>query len=271
MPAFAPTAAAYKRVEHQKIDKSAKGAKLEIAADEIAQIIAGVVTGIAGVAHFANLASSLKVGFANESANETIDKTFVDEDTLTLAVLQLTKTMTKGSALLLCPCNASAYKINVHGEVTVITATNQAGFEELQKIGRARSRFRAGAPLMTAAANGHVAIVQMLLAAKAQVNLASNVRVPPPPRARRALSRSRPPRPLARERESAPDARGPRAFRVARSSRRARGAEARVREREPPPPPRFAPALFADDVARARVARAARAHPAVPGSTRRPP
>ena len=119
MPAFAPTAAAYKRVEHQKIEKSAKGAKLEIAADEIAQIIAGVVAGIAGVAHFAGLAGSLKVGFANESANETIDKTFVDEDTLTLAVLQLTKTMTRGSALLLCPCNASAYKISVHGEVTV--------------------------------------------------------------------------------------------------------------------------------------------------------
>merc|ERR1719453_2442669 len=43
--------------------------------------------------------------------------------------------MTRGSALLLCPCNASAYKISVHGEVTVITATNQAGFEELQKVG----------------------------------------------------------------------------------------------------------------------------------------
>ena len=236
MRALAPTAAAYKRVEHQKIDKSAKGAKLEIAADEIAQIIAGVVAGIAGVAHFAGLAGSLKVGFANESANETIDKTFVDEDTLTLAVLQLTKTMTRGSALLLCPCNASAYKISVHGEVTVITATNQAGFEELQKIGRARSRFRAGAPLMTAAANGHVAIVQMLLAAKAQVNLASNVRVPPPPRARRALSRSRPPAP-SRERERASPTLEGRACFGSRDPLGERAAPRRESERENLPPP----------------------------------
>ena len=87
-----------------------------------------------------------------------------------------------------------------------------------------------------AAYHGNVAVVELLLSLNANPNLTDHVRVPPPTRARRALSRSRSPRPLARERESAPDARGPRAFRVARSSRRARGAEARVREREPPPP-----------------------------------
>ena len=87
-------------------------------------------------------------------------------------------------------------------------------------------------PLIRAAANGCCAVVEMLLAAGAQVDLSDRVRVPPPPRARRALPLS-PSRPLARERESAP-------------------------------------ALFADDVARARGARAVRVDPAVDGIIQRP-
>merc|ERR550514_1802016 len=50
-----------------------------------------------------------------------------------------------------------------------------------------------GTALSAAAWRGHVAVVELLLAANANPNLRSNVRVPP--RARRALSRSRPPAP----------------------------------------------------------------------------
>ena len=77
--------------------------------------------------------------------------------------------------------------------------------------------------------------------------------------ARRAPRASSPraraePCPLAPRESAPPDARGPRAFRVARSSRRARGRGASPRENLPPP--RFRTRSLADDVARARVARA---------------
>ena len=92
-------------------------------------------------------------------------------------------------------------------------------------------------------------------------------------RASRSLPLSPSPAP-SRERERA----RPRRSRAARVSGRAilsasaRRRGASPRERTSPPPPRFAPALFADDVARARVARACkRGDPAVPGSILRPP
>ena len=100
---------------------------------------------------------------------------------------------------------------------------------------------------MIAAEYGHFAVVELLLAAKAQVDLADNVRVPPPPRIPLSPSRR-----LARERESAPPMLE--GFRVARSSRRARGAEARVREREPPPPALSRP-LSLLTMSRARASR----------------
>ena len=105
---------------------------------------------------------------------------------------------------------------------------------------------------------GHVAIAELLIAANAQINQRGYVRAPPPPRARRALSRSPSP---SRERESA---RRPRAARVSGrailSAARGRGA---VRERTPPPPPRASrPPLCRRGP---RAARAERDDPAVRG------
>ena len=101
-------------------------------------------------------------------------------------------------------------------------------------------------PLIWAAANGHVAVAEMLIAAGAEVNLGGNVRRAAARSCRaRALSLapslSLVPLSLARERESAVDARGPRASRAARSSRRA------TSERELPAPLSFRAARVADD------------------------
>ena len=100
-----------------------------------------------------------------------------------------------------------------------------------------------------AAFGGHVAAAELLIAAGADVNLADNVRRAAARSCRaRALSLSPhlslspPPLSRERERERAVDARGPRASRAARSSRRA------TSERELPPPPlSFRAARVADD------------------------
>ena len=122
--------------------------------------------------------------------------------------------------------------------------------------------------LIWAANRGRVAVVELLLAAGAQINHRDRVRVPPPPRARRALSRSRPPAP-SRARERAPPKLEGRARFGSRDPLGERAAPRRESEREKPPP-RFTPALFADDVARARVARAGWDAPSAHGSTGRP-
>ena len=126
-------------------------------------------------------------------------------------------------------------------------------------------------PLTWAAGNGHVAVVELLLAAGAQINRRTDVRVPPPPRARRALPRSRPPPAPSRARERAPPTLEGGARFGSRDPLGERAAPRRESESENLPPPRFAPALFADDVARARVARAEREDPAVLGSPLWPP
>ena len=96
-----------------------------------------------------------------------------------------------------------------------------------------------------AAYRGHVAVAEMLIAAGADLNLATNVRRAAARSCRaRALSLallSLSPLSLSRERESAVDARGPRASRAARSSRRA------TSERELPAPLSFRAARVADD------------------------
>ena len=101
-------------------------------------------------------------------------------------------------------------------------------------------------PLWVAAFDGHVEVAELLIAAGADLNLANNVRRAAARSCRaRALSLSPSlslaPLSLARERESAVDARGPRASRAARSSRRA------TSERELPPPLSFRAARVADD------------------------
>ena len=103
-------------------------------------------------------------------------------------------------------------------------------------------------PLIYAIQGEQGAVVEMLIAAGADVNLADNVRRAAARSCRaRALSLSRPlslpPLSLSRERERARavDARGPRASRAARSSRRA------TSERELPPPLSFRAARVADD------------------------
>ena len=89
-------------------------------------------------------------------------------------------------------------------------------------------------------------------------------------RASRSLPLSPSPAP-SRERERAPPTLEGRARFGSRDPLGERAAPRRESERENLPPPRFAPALFADDVARARVARAGRVDPAVVCSTPRPP
>ena len=96
--------------------------------------------------------------------------------------------------------------------------------------------------------------MELFLAANAQVNLANNVRAPPPPRARRALSRSRPPAP-SRERERAPPTLEGRARFGSRDPLGERAAPRRESERENLPPPRASRPLSLLTMSRARASR----------------
>ena len=112
--------AAFESEEHQVINRTATGKSIDIAAKEIAGIVADAITGIAGAANFADLLGTLTVGLSNESAKETVEKTFVDKETKMLAVLRLRKTMTKKSGTY-CWCWMLSYEIKVEGEFWVLT------------------------------------------------------------------------------------------------------------------------------------------------------
>ena len=84
---------------------------------------------------------------------------------------------------------------------------------------------------------GHVAVVELLIAAGAQINHRNNVRAPPPPpRASRSLPLSPSPAP-SRERERAPPTLEGRARFGSRDPLGERAAPRRESERENLPPP----------------------------------
>ena len=123
----------YTRAKHQTINHTATGKTVVIAAAKIAKIVAAVVTGVAGVANFADLLGTLEAGFSNESAEETVDETFVDQETKQLAVLNLRKTTKKNKRIFTLVSGAS-YEIKVEGELSVITAANDAARLQLREI-----------------------------------------------------------------------------------------------------------------------------------------
>ena len=124
---------AFTGAEQHDINRTATGKNVDIAAAEIAKIVAAVVTGVAGAANFADLLGTLTVAVSNESAEETVDKTFVDTETRQLAVLNLRKTTKKIKRIFTLVSGAS-YEIKVEGKLWVITADNNAALRQLRDI-----------------------------------------------------------------------------------------------------------------------------------------
>jgi len=132
----APDMELFSYCQKETILKTETNQSLDIAASELAKYIAEMATSIGtGGVGFPGLSNALKLNLKlklqNESSEENLYSTKVDEATMTLVVTQIqkTKTVTQVDS---CFCLGSNYSLQAEGSVVVLVASNEVAFERLK-------------------------------------------------------------------------------------------------------------------------------------------
>ena len=124
--------AMYKSAKCKKIDKSAHGADVEVAAGQLANVVAGIATGAFNI-NIAGLEDQLKAGFSNDTADEEIRETAVDRGSCRLIDFRLKKTNTKKTGHFTF-FRGSKCTIRVKGEMCCVEAANETALDNLYEV-----------------------------------------------------------------------------------------------------------------------------------------
>ena len=123
----------HKEICEETVCVEKKGASIDIAAAELAKVVAASIAGPAGVALPGLAEIDLKASFANDASTKTFNKTAIDEKTMTLVVTELTQTSSKIKGAFLF-CGAASWQLKVAGKVIRIVAADKHALAELQGI-----------------------------------------------------------------------------------------------------------------------------------------
>eukprot|EP00746_Dinoflagellata_sp_MGD_P073634 gnl/MRDRNA2_/MRDRNA2_29853_c0_seq1.p1 gnl/MRDRNA2_/MRDRNA2_29853_c0~~gnl/MRDRNA2_/MRDRNA2_29853_c0_seq1.p1 ORF type:complete len:341 (-),score=45.17 gnl/MRDRNA2_/MRDRNA2_29853_c0_seq1:188-1210(-) len=133
-----PSYIQFSQVEREKITRKVKAKTIEIAADQLAQVVMQIAAAVASggtlaPALLSGLGEKLKLSLQNETRSEAIYKYAVDEDSRTLVVVSLNKSAKdmKGCFLF---CSGHSVEIFVDGEVHYIVADTAESYKRLKTV-----------------------------------------------------------------------------------------------------------------------------------------